>query len=235
MTPRLAPVFRVQTKDETTAGQVLKLRPQELQPHSYEPIPGLYVYEDFITEEEESLILKNCVNVGRGVLPPWKMCRFNGKHIGKRWGVHCNLRDRRVDAPQHPLPSVLQDIVFPKLRKLNLPAMKNFSPNEANAIDYRRHEGHWLKAHVDDRKLSKEPIANLSLIGDCYMTFQNVARHRNLAVSEQRVLLKKRCLQVLTGRARYDFSHGIANVDLKSDRRVSITMRESPLTPSWRN
>jgi hypothetical protein len=193
----------------------------------------LFVYEDFITKEEEALIVKGCIDAGRDVLPNWKDCRFQGKQFGKRWGVHCNLRDRRVDAPQHPLPDVLEEIVFPKLKRLNLPmvpAVKTFCPNEANAIDYRRSQGHWLKGHVDDRKLSKEPIANLSLVGDCYMTFKNVARHRNLAVPEQRVLLRRRCLQVLTGRARYDFSHGIANADLLSDRRVSITMRESPLT-----
>lgn len=235
VTPRLAPIFQAKQKGENTNNDALQQHhPQQLQPHSYEPIPGLFVYEDFITEEEESLILKGCCvnnnnnNVDRDAVPAWKVCRFNGNHIGKRWGVHCNLRDRRVDAPEHPLPNVLRDIVFPKLK--GLLNLKNFVPNEANAIDYGRNKGHWLKAHVDDRKLSKEPIANLSLVGDCYMTFRNVARHRNLAVPEQRVLLKRRCLQVLTGKARYDFSHGIANVDLLSDRRVSITMRESPLT-----
>lgn len=247
VTPRLAPIFQAKRKDENTNDDALQAHAQLLRPHSYEPIPGLFVYEDFITEEEELLILNGCCantnnnnSVGGDAVPAWKPCRFNGNHIGKRWGVHCNLRDRRVDAPEHLLPSVLRDIVFPKLKGvLNALPMgrattKNFVPNEANAIDYRRKKGHWLKGHVDDRKLSKEPIANLSLVGDCYMTFRNVARHRNLAVPEQRVLLKRRCLQVLTGKARYDFSHGIANVDLLSDRRVSITMRESPLTMAAR-
>ncbi len=230
VTPRLAPIFQAKTGESTKNHALHFEQHQQLRPHSYEPIPGLFVYEDFITEEEEALIVKSCINVDRGVLPAWKQSRFNGKNIGKRWGVHCNLRDRRVDAPENPLPDVLSKIVFPKLRRLNLPATKDFSPNEANAIDYRRREGHWLKAHVDDRKLSKEAIANLSLLGGCYMTFSNVSKHRNLAVTEQRVLLRRRCLQVLAGKARYDFSHGIANRDLLSDRRVSITMRESPLS-----
>lgn len=230
VTPRLAPIFQAKPGESTNNQDQHSKQHQQLRPHSYEPIPGLFVYEDFITEEEEEMIVKACVNVDRDVLPAWKQCRFNGKHIGKRWGVHCNLRDRRVDAPENPLPDVLSKIVFPKLRQLNLPATKAFWPNEANAIDYRRRQGHWLKAHVDDRKLSKEAIANLSLLGDCYMTFCNVSKHRNLAVSEQRVLLKRRCLQLLTGKARYEFSHGIANSDLLTDRRVSITMRESPLT-----
>ena len=252
VTPQLAPIFQARQKCEKTSDDVLQAQAQAqlLRPHSYEPIPGLFVYENFITEEEESLILNGCCadnnsnnkcnSVGGDAVPAWKPCRFNGNHIGKRWGVHCNLRDRRVDAPEHPLPSVLRDIVFPKLKgafkalPMARATTKNFVPNEANAIDYRRKKGHWLKGHVDDRKLSKEPIANLSLVGDCYMTFRNVARHRNLAVPEQRVLLKRRCLQVLTGKARYDFSHGIANADLLSDQRVSITMRESPQTVAAR-
>jgi hypothetical protein len=86
----------------------------------------------------------------------------------------------------------------------------------------------------DFSKILYYPSYSLSLAGDCYMTFRNQAMHRNLAVPEQRVLLKRRCLQVLTGKARYDFSHGISNPDLRSDRRVSITMRESPLTLTLR-
>ncbi len=230
VTPRLAPIFRGKKERNTKDKSAAPTNPLQLRPHSYEPIPGLFVYENFITEEEEALIRKGCVHTN--ALPAWKQCRFNGKHIGKRWGVHCNLRDRRVDAPEHPLPEVLSQIVFSKLQQLGLPQTRNFWPNEANAIDYRKNQGHWLKDHVDDRKLSKEPIANLSLAGDCYMTFRNVSKHRNLAVSEQKVLLKRRCLQVLTGKARYDFTHGIANADLLSPRRISITMRESPLTRS---
>ena len=192
-----------------------------------EPIPGLYVYENFITQAEEEELLHGLDIVDH---LPWKPARFNGKNLGKRWGVHCNLRDRRVDAPEHPLPECLKKIVLPKL--VALTPMNGCVPNEANAIDYYKRLGHWLQAHVDDRKLSKEPIANLSLAGDCYMTFRNQAPHRNLACKEQRVLLKRRCLQVLTGKARYDFSHGIDHKDLLSDRRVSVTMRESPLTKS---
>jgi len=114
--------------------------------------------------------------------------------------------------------------------------------------DYRKQLGHYLKSHIDDRKLSKEAIINVSLAGDCYMTFTKIcaaAKHNNnnnnnnnnntnnnAAVPKQqvKVLLKRRCLQVMTGKARYEYTHGITNQDLLSERRVSITMRDSPLT-----
>ena len=209
---------------------------------SDEPIPGLFVYEDFITEEEEALILSELDgpsiekngplldhrdNAENSQLP-WKLVNFNGTHYGKRWGVHCNLRDRMVSAPENPLPSFVRQILMPRMKGLK--PMAGCVPNEANAIDYRRKMGHSLIAHVDDRQLSKEPIANLSLVGDCIMTFRNVAQHRNAAIPVARVVLPRRCLQVLTGKARYDFSHAIQNGDLLADRRVSLTMRESPLT-----
>jgi alkylated DNA repair dioxygenase AlkB len=225
------------THDEAIAASLLHTQP------SSEPLPGLFLYENFITEQEEAALLQmldiNPTSTSTSTVQeegeednrawlPWKPSRFNGSNRGKRWGVHCNLRDRRVEAPAHALPEVLCHVVFPKLARLA--SMKGCTPNEANAIEYRRRQGHWLQAHVDDRKLSREPIANLSLAGDCTMTYRNQAMQRNTAGPEQRVHLKRRCLQVLTGKARYDFSHGIANQDLLSDRRVSVTMRESPIT-----
>lgn len=194
-----------------------------------QPIPGLYLYEDFITkEEEEAIILEIDGKTNKDTFLPWKDSKFNGHHFGKRWGVHCNLRDRMVSEAEHPLPQFMKELLLPKLRCI--PSMAGCIPNEANAIDYRRNEGHYLKAHVDDRQLSKEPIANLSLVGDCFMTFRNQTPQRNTAASVIRVWLPRRCLQVVTGKARYDFSHAIENSDLLSPRRVSVTMRESPLT-----
>ena len=109
-----------------------------------------------------------------------------------------------------------------------------FIPNEANAISYNKHNGDWLKPHVDDRQLSLEPIANLSLAGNCIMTFCNTKGQRRQQQQQnqqnQKVMLPRRCLQILTGKSRYDYSHGISNNDLLSNRRVSITMRHSPLT-----
>ncbi len=203
---------------------------QELIPSS-EPLPGLFLFENFITEDEEERItrfLDSSPLSSDHNKSSWKFATFNGRHFGQRWGVHCNLRDRQVYA-ETPLPSCVDDLT-PKLSKLR--CMKGCIPNEANAIDYRRKAGHWLKSHVDDRQLSREAIANLSLAGDCFMTFRYEKKKKKLGSipDEHKVLLKRRTLSVLTGMARYDYSHGISNQDLMSDRRISLTMRQSPLT-----
>ena len=49
--------------------------------------------------------------------------------------------------------------------------MRSFRPNEANAIDYRRSEGHFLGANCDDRQMSGEVLCNLCLAGDAVMTY----------------------------------------------------------------
>lgn len=189
-------------------------------------IPGLYIHENFITEEEEKEII--------GYLDgpndiPWKEAKFNGKFFGKRWGVHCSLRDRKVYDEENPIPLCVKQVID-RLRGLR--DMKGCVPNEANAIDYRRRNGDYLKSHVDDRQLSKEPIANLSLAGDCIMTFRlEKEKLTGILPETVKVTLRRRTLQVLTQKARYDYSHGIENDDLLNDRRISITMRESPLTP----
>jgi alkylated DNA repair dioxygenase AlkB len=198
----------------------------EPQPCSQQLIPGLFLYENFVTPEEEEQIV---AELDADTNLPWKNSTFNGQHRGKRWGVHCNLRDRQVSAPENPMPTFYRNLVAPKLLRLPPIRAGNCFPNEANAIDYHRRAGHFLKSHVDDRQLSKEPIANLSLAGNCYMTFTQVKK-RPAAPATVKVYLPRRCLQILTGMARYDYSHGIAHCDLLSDRRISVTMRESPLS-----
>jgi hypothetical protein len=49
--------------------------------------------------------------------------------------------------------------------------LQRFSPDEANAIDYRRGV-HELQPHVDDRQLATDVICNLCLVGRVVMTFQ---------------------------------------------------------------
>lgn len=194
---------------------------------SSEPIPGLHLFHDFITEDEENQILAELDGtLSPETFLPWQFNRFNGPNRGKRWGVHCNLRDRRVGHAENAMPPFFNNILLSKLRRIE--AMKGCTPNEANAIDYNRTRGDCLQDHVDDRQLSKEPIANLSIVGDCYMTFINQKKAGSR--DPIRVLLPRRTLQVLTGNARYDYSHGIRNQDLLNDRRVSVTMRESPLS-----
>jgi hypothetical protein len=50
------------------------------------------------------------------------------------------------------------------------PPLRNFAPNEANAIEYQRALGHSLAPHCDDRQLSGAVLVNLCLADDAIMT-----------------------------------------------------------------
>ena len=126
--------------------------------------------------------------------------------------------------PAHAMP----DIFAPLVRRMRtIPELRNFRPNEANALDYRRSEGHYLGAHCDDRQLSGPILVNLCLAGDATMTYTRDRAGRGSAGETVRARLPRRALQIQSGSVRFDYRHGIANADFHADRRVSITFRLS--------
>ncbi|KAK9807572.1 hypothetical protein WJX72_003107 [[Myrmecia] bisecta] len=181
-------------------------------------LPGEFLFKEFVSCEEAQAL----VALADAGPPPWKPSTFNGRHRGKAWGVQMDLGRRIVVAEAVPLPALLQTLAE---RMRTLPPLRSFYPNEANAIDYRKSLGHHLAPHVDDRKLSTGVIVTLSLLGTCLMTFQRDKGERH-GVD---VLLPPRALQVLTRDARYAYTHAIQPHNLLSERRISITFRQSPL------
>lgn len=162
---------------------------------------------------------------------PWRHDTFNGHSEGKKYGVLCDLYRRVVLPPVHAMPPWLE-FVTARMRATKPPPwlmphhawpLKKFAPNECNAIDYRRATGCSLEPHCDDRHMSGDVICNLSLAGDATMTYE---REKG-STHSVRVELPRRSLQVQANGVRYNYTHGIANDDLHSARRVSITFRET--------
>jgi len=240
-------------------------------------LPGHFVIEDFVTAAEETALVKFLDDEKRSGAR-WKPSGFNGKHLGKKWGVEVDLKRRTVKTEGvRPMPPELLAVAarlraiaaseldtssdtnssddVEKVRKKGVKkmpravasAVAGFAPNEANAIDYRRLSGMELRPHCDDRQLSSGVLVNLSLLGDCVMTYARDAKRKQKATrtilpdvlsredenetrSEETavdVFLPRRSLQLQTGETRYDFSHAIRNENLLADRRVSVTFRES--------
>jgi len=240
-------------------------------------LPGHFVIEDFVTVAEETALVKFLDDEKRSGAR-WKLSGFNGKHLGKKWGVEVDLKRRTVKTENvRPMPPELLKVAarlraiaaseldtssdtnssddvekgrkkgVKKMPRAVASAVAGFAPNEANAIDYRRLSGMELRPHCDDRQMSSGVLVNLSLLGDCVMTYARDAKRKQKATrtslpdvlsredenetrSEETavdVFLPRRSLQVQTGETRYDFSHAIRNENLLADRRVSVTFRES--------
>lgn len=183
------------------------------------PLRGHFLIENFITEEEEERIVRFLDDD----VVPWKDSSFNGAHQGKRYGVEVNLLKRTVDPAKNPLPKILRDLVIARFASAH-ETLRNFTPNECNAINYRKDLGSELTAHCDDRQLSSDLLVNLSLMGDCTMTYIHDKFPNSKKVD---VYLPRRSLQIQSGETRYDYMHSISNSNLHANRRVSVTFRES--------
>jgi alkylated DNA repair dioxygenase AlkB len=207
-------------------------------------VPGLWAVHNFISEAEERQIIEQLDNDRT----PWKHSSFNGHCMSKSFGVKTQfgpayVEERIVrkndpskgefDIPDylHLYPTRLRHIVNCS-EKRNLPAaLRTFRPNECNANSYLKAENHNLTPHFDDRHLSGPVLMNLSLGGHCRMTYTKYhgegvlnpgASHDTVVVD-----LPPRCLQLVTGDARYKYTHAIKKDDILSNRRLSITWRQA--------
>ncbi|KAG2484637.1 hypothetical protein HYH03_016590 [Edaphochlamys debaryana] len=200
-------------------------------------VDGQYLVPDFVSPAEEAALA--ALLDDPAALPRWSGWETHAAATaqltrGKRWGVLPDYHRRGVAPAVHPLPPLLQALAA-RMREA-VPPLKGFRPNEANALDYRRSRGSWLRPHVDDRFMSGEIIVNLSLLGAATMTLRRDGKAGRAAGPEEaRVLLPPRSLQVLSRSARWNYSHGIAVRDLRAERRISITFRHSALKPFERD
>jgi len=188
------------------------------------PLSGHFLLENFITEDEE----RDIVNfIDDDAVNPWKDSSFNGAHEGKRYGVEVNLAKRVVERARFAMPAILRRLVIERFAGAH-ETLRNFEPNECNAINYIKSRGSVLLPHCDDRQLSSDILVNLSLNADCVMTYVD----EKTKTKTVRVFLPRRSLQIQSGSVRYDYQHSIKNEDLLGERRVSVTFRESGVMKS---
>ena len=178
--------------------------------------------------EEEERELVDWLDYGQR--PTWRFGDFNGPSNRMNWGFEVNLRDRTIGKPRRPMPQILKSLAA-RMRGGGGDLLRDFHPDEANAIDYRKSKGHELLPHFDDRHLNGDILCNLSLLADATMTYvyggKGGKRGRVAGVVDGvvDVLLPRRSLQVQTGDVRYAWKHSISNANLFGERRVSITFR----------
>ena len=208
----------------TTGGAVLDTPSSPPVAFAHPELPGLYLVHDFITPAEEGRLLR-WLDAQR---PGWVLREFNGPAQLQAWGVRTDLKRRTVELGG-PMPLELRCLTA-RMREVVLASgapspLCAFEANEANGLRYRKAEGHYLGAHVDDRALSGDVIINLSLAGDATMSYTHDRDQTKAAV---RVSLPRRSLQIQSQEVRFSWRHGIAREDLP-DLRVSITFRRANL------
>lgn len=170
-------------------------------------IPGLQYIPDFITADEERTLVEAIDQ------QPW----LNDlKRRVQHYGYNYDYKARAVTPSSYigPLPEWIEGIAG------KLP----FKPDQAIVNEYLPGQG--ISAHVDCVPCFDNRIASLSLGSGTVMQFTNAKR-------KEEIYLEPCSLIVLSGEARYQWTHAIPSrksdmvngFKIQRDRRVSLTFR----------
>lgn len=178
-------------------------------------ISGLNYIPDFITAEEEQSLLENIDS---------ECWLTDLKRRVQHYGYKYDYKARTVtgDAYLGPLPAWLKPVAQKLTDDQVFPAL----PDQAIVNEYEPGQG--ISPHIDCVPCFDDVIASLSLGSPCVMQFAHPQ-----SGEKQEILLQERSLIVITGEARYEWTHSIParkadiinGFKLNRTRRVSLTFR----------
>uniref|UniRef100_A0A7N0V8Y8 Uncharacterized protein n=1 Tax=Kalanchoe fedtschenkoi TaxID=63787 RepID=A0A7N0V8Y8_KALFE len=207
-------------------------------------IPGLYLWHDFVSCEEEEKLLREVDD------RPWKnLAKRRVQHYGYEFCY--NTRNINTTQRMGELPSFLT----PVLRRISLlPELDAADHVDLDQVTVNEYPiGVGLAPHIDTHSAFEGLIFSLSLAGPCIMEFRRYpdglwisrsATSDSMEVSNtdscsnytKKILyLPRRSMLLLSGEARYAWHHYIPHhkVDIVNDdmvrresRRVSFTIRK---------
>ncbi|KAM4726673.1 alpha-ketoglutarate-dependent dioxygenase alkB homolog 4 isoform 2-T2 [Anableps anableps] len=182
------------------------------------PFPGVFLWENFISEEEEKEL------IGSMDQDVW-----NPSQSGRRkqdYGPKVNFKKRKMRlADFNGLPASSRKLV---LRMQQEPNLQGFQPVEQCNLDYHPQRGSAIDPHLDDSWLWGERLVTVNMLSDTVLTMslERGLPERGLTGEVHvAVGLPRRCLVVLHGEARHRWKHGIHREDVQ-ERRVCSTYRE---------
>ncbi|CAG0888652.1 unnamed protein product, partial [Darwinula stevensoni] len=175
------------------------------------------IFPHFLSEEEESSLMSE-------IEPYMKRLRYEFDHWDD--AIH---GFRETERKQWKSENVK---ILEKVKKLAFPP--SVSPLQYTHILDLAPEG-YIKPHVDSIRFCGDTIAGLSLLSSSVM---RLVREKNESESVD-VFLPRRSLYIMTGPARYEFTHEILKHEKSAfggepvprARRVSVICRNEPTSP----
>lgn len=180
-------------------------------------VPGLILIPRFITLAEEATLISQVDSM------PWDT---NLKRRVQHYGWQYNYKRKSITASSY-IGSLPPWCTTLGKRLIRLGLMKR-EPDQVIVNEYLPGQG--ISAHVDQPNVFGDEIVSVSLASPVIMRF---CLHRNSVSKIEDVVLMRRSAVVLTGEARYKFTHEIAGrtkdklngIVQKRERRVSLTFR----------
>ncbi|XP_068572540.1 alpha-ketoglutarate-dependent dioxygenase alkB homolog 4 [Cebidichthys violaceus] len=182
------------------------------------PFPGVFLQENFISEEEEKRLIST---MDQDV--------WIESQSGRRkqdFGPKVNFKKRKVRIGGFSgLPALSQKLV---LRMQQEPSLAGFQPVEQCNLDYHPERGAAIDPHRDDSWLWGERLVTLNMLSSTTLTMSLEQGLPELGLAEEvhvALRLPRRSLVVLYGEARHRWKHAIYRDDVQQ-RRVCSTYRE---------
>eukprot|EP00667_Euglena_gracilis_P013784 EG_transcript_14239 len=165
--------------------------------HDCPPIPGLLYLADYITEAAEEGLLRQVAEAGwqpsnREERMARRICHFGYPYKYPADGIDT---ERRLG----DLPLWTEELVGAMMRDGHLPQV----PDQLTVNEYLLGQG--IAPHVDSVDTISDFIAVISLGSACVMAFTHCDTRR-----KHPVLVERRSLLVMSGAARYAYTHHIA-------------------------
>ncbi|CAJ1063341.1 alpha-ketoglutarate-dependent dioxygenase alkB homolog 4 [Xyrichtys novacula] len=180
--------------------------------------PGVFLQENFITEEEE-----------KELITAMDQDVWNESQSGRRkqdFGPKVNFKKRKVRPGGFSgLPPLSQKLV---LRMHQEQTLAGFQPVEQCNLDYNPQRGSAIDPHLDDSWLWGERLVTINMLSNTTLTMSLEQGLPEAGLSEEvrvAVHLPRRSLVVLQGEARHRWRHAIHREDVHQ-RRVCSTYRE---------
>ncbi|KAG8523386.1 Alkylated DNA repair protein alkB-8 [Galemys pyrenaicus] len=160
--------------------------------------PGLMVVEEIISSEVETVLLES-INWAEDTDNQNFQKSLKHRRV-KHFGYEFHYENNNVDK-DNPLPGGLPDICDSILENWLKEGFIKHKPDQLTINQYQ--PGHGIPAHIDTHSAFEDEIISLSLGSEIVMDF----KHPD-GVTVQ-VMLPRRSLLVMTGEARYLWTHGI--------------------------
>jgi len=177
-------------------------------------IPGLKYIPNFVSSEESAELVRQI-----------DACHWSTeiRRRVQQYGYHFIYQTGKLNPNKLGELPVFCDSMISRLRDNYFP----YTPDQMIINEYQPGQG--INPHVDNRDYFDEYVASISLLSPCVMEFRNIHTMEN-----KPLLLEPNSLVVLTGVARYEWTHGIRQIDrdvyhgvvIPRERRISLTFRK---------
>ncbi|XP_064477398.1 alpha-ketoglutarate-dependent dioxygenase alkB homolog 7, mitochondrial-like [Ornithodoros turicata] len=176
---------------------------------------SMYIYNDFISAEEESVLVNE-------IEPQVKRLKYEGSHWDDAIHGYREIERNTWSNPSEAIIRKVRDLAFG-------PGVAQIA--HVHCLDLEE-SGH-IKPHVDSVRFCGDTIAGLSLLSECVMKLV----HEKEKEKWVKIFLRRRSLYIMTGAARYDFTHEILpnsqslfkSLPVKKTRRISVMCRNEPV------